>query len=262
MEPGPLRAPIIWACLRAAGLPRCAPVAARAAPRWRLRGFICWGFGALSPFPTQEQFALAQSSSARPGHAALCRAAGGSAARVRSRARCCAETRSSCELLRGTCTLCPRWPQRGFWGEAVFNRQILIAGLFLNALLMSWSCISVLAAVVCGADAPVMPNARVRKSGSSAASSSLLTPTFTSPLQHPPAPGTTTPVCPLQPRPQPAPPPSTPTRLQGLWLLPAKQTAARAFQAVPLLYFPVLQLGSLQGSVSREGSPYVSPAPG
>lgn len=67
-------------------------------------------------------------------------------------ARCCAElqdgvlsacraalgiagTRCSWELLRGTCKMCPCWPHWGCWDEAIFNQKILIAELFLNALL-------------------------------------------------------------------------------------------------------------------------------
>lgn len=167
----------------------------------------------------------------------LCRAAGRSAVCVQSCARCCAGTRCSWELLPGTCTMCPCWPHWGFWGEAIFNQKILIAELFLNALLMSWNCISVLAASVCGADAPVMPNTRVRKSGSFAASSSLLTPTFTFQLQHPPA---TTPCAPCSPVPSvPCCPPHPPGCRGSGCSLQSKQQLTHCRQP---LYFPVLQL--------------------
>lgn len=67
----------------------------------------------------------------------LCRAAGRSAVCVQSRTGCCAGTRCSWELLRGTCKMCPCWPHWGCWDEAIFNQKILIAELFLNALLTS-----------------------------------------------------------------------------------------------------------------------------
>lgn len=99
-----------------------------------------------------------------------------------------------------------------------------------------------------------MPNTRVRKSGSFAASSSLLTPTFTFQFQPPPA-RVPRPMCPLQPCPQRASLPFSSARLQRQWLLPAKQTATHTLQAAPSFSC----CSSLQGSASMRGIPLCLP---